>query len=240
MIERIISVGNKVDVENIDSETKEKRVYKSQVFDIMSHDEVRIAMPFEGDKMIVMSLNVRYKLCFHTDNGLFECVGHVIDRYKSKNRYVAVLSLETGLRKIQRREFFRLEKLIDVDYRVLTEEESNCENVEEILEKEMEYVEPVVYKKGIAVDLSGGGARFVLDETYPISTYVLIRMHIDVELEQSLFYVIGKVVMSEKIPEQAGQCENRIEFVRLEESEREKLIHYIFKEERKLRRIGKR
>lgn len=239
MIEKIIEIGNKIDIEYTNPDTKVKHLYKSQVFEIMNNDELRIAMPFEGAKLSIMSLNRRYKFCFYTQTGLFECMGYVVDRFKSDNRYIAVISLKTGLRKIQRREFFRLEKLIDIDYRVFSEEESNCESVNEILEKEKDYVEEPVYQKGMAVDLSGGGARFVLDDAYPVSTYILIRMHIELTSELSEFYVIGKVIMSEKMSSQSGQCENRIEFVRIRENEREKLIHYIFREERKLRHIGK-
>lgn len=239
MVEKIIGIGNKVDIEFVNPDTKNEHIYKSQVFEIMDNDEIQIAMPFEGTKLVVLSLNVRYKLCFYTQSGLFECVGHVIDRYKSDNRYIAVVSLKTGLRKIQRREFFRLEKLTDLEYRLLSEEESNCETVQEILDGEADAVEKPVYKKGMAIDLSGGGARFVLEEACPVSAYLLVRLYIDAIPGESEFYVISKVVMSERMHGKEGQCENRVEFVRLREQEREKLIHYIFREERKLRQIGK-
>lgn len=239
MVEKIIGIGNKVDIEFVNPDTQEVHIYKSQVFEIKDNDEIRIAMPFEGTKLIVLSLNIRYKLCFYTQTGLFECVGHVIDRYKSDNRYIAVVSLKTGLRKIQRREFFRLEKLTDLEYRLLSEEESNCENVQEILQLEEEAIEKPIYKKGIAIDLSGGGARFVLDEVCPVSEYLLVKFLIDAVPGENEFYVISKVVMSERMAGKDGQCENRVEFVRLQEREREKLIHYIFREERKLRRVGK-
>lgn len=239
MIERIISIGDKIDIERTNPETKEKYIYKSQVFDIKDNDEVYIAMPFEGTKLVVMSLNIRYKMCFYTPNGLFECMGLVVDRFKSDNRYVAVISLKTGLKKIQRREFFRLEKLIDVDYRPLSEEESNCESVQEIMEMEKSMPQLPVYKKGIAVDLSGGGARFVLEDAYPADSYLIMKLHLGEGLVMPDFDVIGKVVMSEKMPGKTGQCENRVEFVRIKERDRERLIQYIFTEERKLSRTRK-
>lgn len=238
MVERIIGVGDRIDIERRNPETKEISVYKSQVFDILDNDEIRIAMPFDGSRLVLMSLNVRYKMCFYTDSGLFECMGYVVDRYKSDNRYVAVVSLKTGLKRIQRREFFRLEKLINADYRVLSEEESNVESAQAILEQERSMVELPVYKKGMAVDLSGGGARFVLEEAYPASTFLMIQLHLAIDENDPYFYVIGKVVMSEKVIGKVGQCENRIEFVRIRDNDREKLIQYIFKEERKMRRMN--
>lgn len=239
MIERIISVGNKIDIEKVNPDTKEKAVYKSQVYDIMENDELLIAMPLEGTKLIVLSLNIRYKMCFYTPNGLFECTGLIVDRFKSDNRYVAVASLKTGLRRIQRREFFRLEKLIDVDYRVLSEEEAVYESVDEILAREQDRVEPPVYKSGMAVDLSGGGARFVLDDAYPKETHLSMKLYIEITPQRPVFEVIGRVVHSERLSGKTGQCENRIEFIRLKEQQREKLIHFIFAEERKMRQIRK-
>lgn len=240
MVDKIIGIGNKVDIEYVNPDTKEKHTYKSQVFDIMDNDEIRVAMPFEGTKLVVLSLNIRYKFCFYTKTGLFECVGVIVDRFKSDNQYVAVVSLKTGLRKIQRREFFRLEKLTDIEYRVLTEEESEMETVDELLFAEDEAEERPIYKKGVAVDISGGGARFVLEEACLVNTYMLIRMEVEISPTQHEFYVIGKVVWSGKLEGRAaGQCENRVEFVRIEEREREKLIHYIFREERRLRQVGK-
>lgn len=239
MVERIISVGNKVDIEKMNPDTKEKAVYKSQVFEIKENDEVYIAMPFEGSRLVLLALNIRYKMCFYTPNGLFECTGLVVDRFKSDNRYVAVINLKTGLRRIQRREFFRLEKLIDVDYRVLTEEEAVYESVDAILEKEQEQLEPPVYKSGMAVDLSGGGARFVLDDAYPKETHFIMRLYIDIIPHRPVFEVIGRVVHSERMSGKTGRCENRIEFVRIKEQQREKLIHYIFAEERRMRQSRK-
>lgn len=239
MVEKIISAGNKLDIETVNAGTQKVQIYKSQVIEIMENDQIRIAMPFEGTKLIVMSLDVKYKMCFYTENGLFECMGYIVDRYKSGNRYIAVVDLKTGLKKIQRREFFRLERLIDVEYRILSAEESVCESVDDILEGERVSVEPPIYKKGVAVDLSGGGARFILEDAYPLSTYVILKLNIGLESGKSDYCVIGKVVMSEKIPGKSGQCENRMEFVRIRETEREKLIHYIFNEERKTRRNRK-
>lgn len=240
MVERIISIGDKVDIERVNPNTKESSIYKSQVFEIMENDEIRMAMPFEGTRLVLLSLDTRYKMCFYTKNGLFECMGRIVDRFKSENRFLVVVSLKTGLRKIQRREFFRLEKLIDMDYRILTDEESVCENVEELCEMETATMEqPPIYKKGIAVDLSGGGARFILEEAFPVDTYMLLRLNISLESDKSEFCVIGRVIMSEKLDGKNSQCENRMEFVRIQESMREKLIHYIFKEERKMRQSEK-
>ena len=238
MVERIISIGDRIDIERKNPQTQEASVYKSQVFDILDNDEIRIAMPFDGSRLVVMSLNIRYKMCFYTDNGLFECIGNVVDRYKSNNRYVAVISLKTGLKRIQRREFFRLEKLINAEYRVLSEEESNLESAQAVLEQERSLMELPVYKKGMAVDLSGGGARFVLEDAYPVSTFLMLQLHLSLDVNDPYFYVIGKVVMSEKVIGKVGQCENRIEFVRIHDKDREKLIQYIFREERKMRRMN--
>lgn len=236
MVEKVIGIGNKVEIERINPDTNEKRLYKSQVFEIMDNDDIRIAMPFEGNKLVLLALNVRYKMYFYTPSGLFECMGFVVDRFKSDNQYVAGVSLKTGLKKIQRREFYRLEKLIDIEYRLLSDEEAVCAGVEELASMEDAAILPPMYKKGVTVDLSGGGARLLLDSIYPIASFLSIKLKISVETGSSEFWAIGRIVMSEKVVGTTDQYINRVEFVRIRESRREKLIRYIFNEERHMRR----
>lgn len=238
MIERIITVGDRIDIVPLDAK-EEQMVYKSEVLDVLEKDQLRIAMPFDESKLVVMSLNVSYKMYIYAESGLYECVGHVVDRFKSSNIYIAVLSLKTGLKRVQRREFFRLEKILDVDYRILNEEESQLESVEAVMEYDSLSGEVPLYKKGIAVDLSGGGARFMFDKAYTVASNILLRFYINIEEEDKPFYVLGKVVMSEKLANKMNQHENRLEFVRIKETEREKLVQYIFQEERKLRKCRK-
>lgn len=251
MITEVIGVGNKIDITEMGSTKKEitdekspinrgRTVYKSKVYDILDDDRLKIAMPFSGPGVVVLPLNSRYNMCFYTKGGLFQCVGHIVDRYKSDNQYVLIIVLKTGLQKVQRREFFRLEKLIDIEYRLLTEAESEMGSVAEILQNErLEKLEGE-YKKGIIVDLSGGGTRFVSDQKYGEFTYVIIQLTICVNLKVINLHVIGKIVLSEKLINRPDKYENRIEFVRIQEQEREKLIQYIFEEERKIRQKERR
>lgn len=252
MIERIISPGDKLDIEPLEAK-EEHGIYRSRVLDVLKKDRLRIAMPFDGDRLVVMSLNESYKIYIYAESGLYECMAHVTERFKSNNLYIAILNLKTGLRRVQRREFFRLEKILDVEYRMLREEEVMSESAEimaKLQEPVAELQEPVAesgaqseeavpYKKGVAVDLSGGGARFLLDKAYPINTHLLLKLYINTEEKESPFLVLGKVVMSEESPNKTNQYENRLEFVRIKETEREKLVQYIFQEERKQRKSRK-
>lgn len=250
MVADVIEVGNKIDITEIDSMKKnslsenrpirESRVvYKSQVYDILDNDELKILMPFDGPRVVVLPLNGSYNMCFYTCAGLFQCVGHIIDRYRSNNKLVLVVVLKTGLQKVQRREFFRLQKILDIDYRVLNENESQMESVEEIFKHEQKEGNENSYIHGIVVDLGGGGARFISAQEHDISTYIMIKLKITVNSELIKLRVIGKIVMSEKLQNKSGQYETRVEFVRIQNQEREKLIQYIFEEERKMRQKEK-
>lgn len=251
MITEVIEVGNKIDITEIGSAKKAitdenrpinkgRTIYKSKVYDILGVDRLKIAMPFSGPRVVVLPLNSSYNMCFYTKEGLFQCVGHIIDRYKSDNQYVLIVVLKTGLRKVQRREFFRLEKLMDIEYRLLTETESEMESVADILQHERTEKLEDEYRKGMIVDLSGGGTRFVSDEKYGESSFVIIRLTINVSSKVINLHVIGKIVLSEVIMNRPDKYENRVEFVRIQEQEREKLIQYIFEEERKIRQKERR
>lgn len=250
MIADVIEVGNKIDIMEISNSKKSdlvenrpiregKAVYKSQVYDILDNDQLKILMPFDGPKVVVLPLNGSYNMCFYTRTGLFQCVGNVIDRYKTSNQLVLVVVLKTGLQKVQRREFFRLQKILDIDYRMLTEQESQMESVEEILKFEQNQDSEMNYFQGIVVDLGGGGARFISTQQYEISTYLIIKLKITVNSEQIRLRVIGRIINSEKLQNKSGQYETRVEFVRIKNQDREKLIQYIFEEERKMRQKEK-
>ena len=70
-----------------------------------------------------------YEVCFYTSTGLYQAKLEITDRYKENNIFILVGAFCSDLEKCQRRQYYRLEKIIDIDYRNYTREEEILEKI---------------------------------------------------------------------------------------------------------------
>ena len=101
---------------------------------------------------------------------------------------------------------------------------------QEIIDNEDPLVE---YKAAIAVDLSGGGARLVMNQKCKKDDMIMVKFAIAGEGEE--IYFVARVITSTQMKMDTSQYENRVKFIKVKENQREKIIRYIFEEERKMR-----
>jgi len=237
MISKYVSIGDKIDLETIEgAEYSElnpangKKNYKSQIYDIVSEDQIKIAMPMEQGKVILLPVDGEFNVCFYTQTGLYQCLGRIIDRYKSDNVFVLVMELTTDLRKYQRREYYRLNCVLDMKSREVSEKDVNY------LSERVHFLDTdITFNNGIMVDISGGGARFISRVRYPQGANILFAFSLYVSGSLTEYKLIGKVLLSEPIENREGEYEHRIQFVNIMNDDRESIIRYIFEEERKNR-----
>ena len=234
MLTKYIVPGQKVDLQAVDKsilrETKEKRVYHSQVYDVISDERLEILMPMEQSKLILLPLDAEYEIFFYTKEGLYECAVRVIDRYKSNNLYILLCELTSNLRKYQRREFFRFSCILNMVCRELDDEEIKAlENREQLLK------EGQPLQKGTVVDISGGGARFVSNFCYSKGTYIYLSYNLIINGREKSKELMGRVLHTQEIENRKGEYEHRIQYIHISRQEREEIIQYIFEEERKNR-----
>lgn len=235
MISKYVTIGDKLDLETIEgignfNPAEGHKNFKSQVYDIVSEDQIKVAMPMEQGKIILLPVDGEYNLCFYTKSGLYQCLGRIIDRYKSDNVFVLVVELTTDLRKYQRREFYRLNCVLDMKSREVSESDVNAFD-----ERVMFVDTDITFNNGIMVDISGGGARFISKVRYPKGTNILFVFSLFVSGSLNEYKLIGKVLLSEEIENRPGEYEHRIQFINILNDDRESIIRYIFEEERKKR-----
>lgn len=237
MISKYVSIGDKLDLETIEglmdpemNPNLGKKTYKSQIYDIVSEDQIKIAMPMEQGKVILLPVDGEYNVCFYTQTGLYQCLGRIIDRYKSDNVFVLVVELTTDLRKYQRREYYRLNCVLDMKSREVTEGDVG------MFSERVRFVDTdITFNNGIVVDISGGGARFISKVRYPQGTNILFVFSLYVSGALNEYKLIGKVLLSEELENRDGEYEHRIQFVNIMNDDRESIIRYIFEEERRNR-----
>ena len=90
--------------------------------------------------------------------------------------------------------------------------------------------------RGVIVDISGGGARFVSRQLFRESSMILMRFELPILDTEKSFLLVGRVIYSSEIVNRANEFENRVKFELIDSVTREKIIRYIFNEERKNRK----
>ncbi|HHT98121.1 MAG TPA: flagellar brake protein [Clostridiales bacterium] len=242
---RLFSEGQIISLKKSNIMDIDKNTYVSQVLDFINEDKISIAMPMEGSKLVPVQIGGEYELYFYSKKGLFKCQGIVEERNKEDNILKANIRLTTQLEKIQRRKYYRLEYSFNIKYREITARENNLQrllNMDELdvfnrAKCELEIREyKKNWKEAILTDLSGGGARFISNDIYPKFTKVKIKLNLECEKSCRVMEIDSKIIYSIKIAESIGKYEQRVEFVNLNDKERENIISFIFNKERELRK----
>ena len=112
MLEKYVKDGDKVEIRPIQraglkEEQQEQRIYISKVNQILGEDKLEILMPLEQSRMVLLPRNIMLNMVIYTSSGLYQCEVKASDRYKNGNVYLQVLELMSGIKRYQRREFYR-------------------------------------------------------------------------------------------------------------------------------------
>ena len=240
MFSKFISIGDKIELQVVSHEYEEKpdtpvRVYHSEVNEIQSEDTIEIKMPMEKTKLILLPIDSEYDMVFYGSSGLFQCLGRVIDRYKSSNSYLLLVEMTSNLRKYQRREFYRLRCALEMHARALREDEVQT------VESRMPYslANNLPLKESVIVDISGGGLRFVSTQPFEQDSLMYCCYHLMNGGEHKKYEVICKVISCIELDNRPGTYEHRVQYYDIDPIEREEIIKYIFEEERKSRQKQK-
>lgn len=232
-----INIGDKIELEKIETKLiadpdKKPVVYISQVLDEGSGDSLYVAMPFQEGKLIPMSVEQELNATFFSKSGLLQSKVVVIGRFKKGSLFLMEIKFLTDLKKIQRRDFFRFPCRIPMEYRVVGGEEKRLVELDEQIELDKE---SLVWKNGIMLDLSGGGIRFVSAFQEKKGIILEVRFEITCGDEPEMTYSYAKLLRTERNPNKNTLFDNRIEFWKLEGEAREKIIRFIFDEQRRNR-----
>jgi len=239
MISKYVNIGDRIDIETVassnQSATTERKVFRSQLFDIESEDRIRIAMPMEQGRVILLPVDEEYNLCFYTPSGLYQSLGRIVDRLKNDSVFILVVELTTDIRKYQRREYYRLNCVLDMKSTMIDHKDIN-----QFSEKVHFIDTDLTFDNGVMVDISGGGARFISKVKYPKDSYILFSFSLYVNNALTEYKLLGRILVSSEIENREGEYEHRVQFVNIMNDDRESIIKYIFEEERRIRRREKR
>jgi c-di-GMP-binding flagellar brake protein YcgR len=252
MLREVLSIGDKIDLKPLGKSGKPvlgARTFVSQLVDFVDATVINIAAPIIFGRTIPLQVGGNYNLCFYTEKGLYQCNCMVLGNHRDNKTIITVVRITSNLEKFQRRQYFRLECIHDIEYRPITIEE-------EILERKInsaDFENPEALseaKKNLAqldrawiaasvTDLSGGGARFSSEILHNSGDKVRIRIDFLLGNEVKKLELTANVVSSNRIPVRVGVYEHRVEFIDIMQKDREALIKYIFEQDRRRRRNDK-
>jgi c-di-GMP-binding flagellar brake protein YcgR len=252
MLRDILALGDKIDIKPLDRTGKpviNARTFVSQLIDFADTDIINIAAPIVHSRAVILGVGENFNLCFYSGKGLYMCNCVVLSNHKENNTIVSVVRITSNLEKFQRRQYYRLECIHEIDYRVITTEEQildrklhleDFRNQEErsqcrkrLAQFENEWIQ------GSIIDISGGGARFTSAVEH--SQGDSIRIKLDLTINNNLRkMVLGAIIISSRrVANRNDVYEHRVEFNDIMQRDREDLIKYIFEQERKRRRSDK-
>lgn len=235
-----LSEGDKIEFKEIllkseEQAGKKPEVYVSQIFECDEYDDtINVAMPISKGKLVPLPKNSEFNTFFYTSKGLYQCRCKVIDKFKVGNIYTMKISMETEMKKYQRRQYYRLEKTMGLIYTHLTQKEyitmlETRKLPEDLMSRER-------YAEGTALDISGGGIRFVGKHLVPAKEKLLVVFEVVTQNGPVKFRLPATVILSFETTGRSGRYEHRIEFENISNEYREILIKYIFEEERRMRK----
>lgn len=240
MESELLKIGTKLEfmtVQGDEEQVTKKHTYYSQITDFKKEGMIQVMMPMEEGRMVALSLSERYHVIAYTDKGIYQGIGEVVDRYKTENFYFLDIVFRGPLEKKQRREFFRCECLIDVKY--VTLEQQEAEAVEKGVITEKEFPVEKTIEEAVAVDISGGGIRLISKKNQEDGSFIMVKIPLTIGSVNQEYCVLGTIVSCKRIEDNINRYENRIQFVDIDRRVQEKVIRFIFDEERKARKLSK-
>lgn len=232
-----LTIGDKIDLEKIETRLsadpdKRPTIYASQVLDEAENGGILAAMPFKEGTVVPLTTGQKFLATFYTRTGLFRCEVEVSARYKKGTMFYMELTQNTLFKKIQRREYYRLECNIPIEYRLIGEEEKKLIESGTVYDEEAMSLE---WKKGVMLDLSGGGIRFVSPVQEKLDSIMQVRFEMPVGEEDEIFCLYVRLVWSEKNQNNNTIYDQRVKFWKMNNKLREKIIRSIFEMQRKIR-----
>lgn len=242
MYNDIIQIGNKIDIISMEAKEREKRggekapVLRSQVDDVRDNGTIVIEMPMYQSRIVLVNVGNKYELMFYSKKGLYRAVCQVIERFKEGNLLFATVFPITDVVKFQRREYFRLQCMIDMKALVINKEKALSMSDTDIMAFAAAPVVAENMKPGTMLDISGGGCRFTSKTQYKAGDLVLIDVILENETDRLPFLFLMDVLHCNQVQNSLDTYETRGEFQKLNPKLRERIIKYIFDEDRKTRK----
>lgn len=184
----------------------ENEEYASRVISLDSEIELMVENPSKEGKEVHFLNGTRLDVVFQVENhGLHSFETEIVAKVREKINLLKLRRLGE-VKKLQRRNFYRVKSDLDVIVRRLGD---------------------VIFEETIILDISGGGLKFLSRQDFKLGDLVELNITLlgeDLDLE-------AKVVKVDKIG--FGKSEVSVEFYDLYEDDQNVIVKYVFEKQRR-------
>ncbi len=223
MMHNAVTLGDKIELTK-KTEITEADTYYSMIYEILDDRKIMIQAPLEAGRIVPLEKEVIYYACIYTDRGLYRGEVELTKRLKDGKLHYLELTLITPIKKYQRRQYYRMNCVLSFQFFL--------EGQDDVLDEEHKY-------QGTLLDISGGGIRFSTDQQISINTRIKCHLRLKLTDYSIDLEAAGLVLQSKAIEPDQTYYQNRVMFDELGQEDREKIIKFIFEEERKRRKKEK-
>ncbi|WP_432400529.1 flagellar brake protein [Wukongibacter sp. M2B1] len=214
-ISKLLKLGENIEIEIDNGESFLKM--KSTIISVINDNRISIAMPIYKGKIYPIATEEKIDIVFNKMNkGKFYFTGEVVSRMEKDNIKILLVKKISDIKHFQRRDFFRLNIVLNMDLEVI------------------ENGSPIKTISAISKDISGGGIRVITKEK--LSKHTVVKCII--KLDNDVVEPFGKVIRCAPQADSIIKYDVGICFTTIDESIRSKIISFIFKNQRKLRKKG--
>lgn len=211
-------------------------VFSSQLYDVRNDHVLEIAMPMQDGKMILFPVGTRVEATFISEGMLYRAPLTVTARKKENGLFWLETTMMDEVSKYQRRQFYRLEKMLDVTYYPVKSDVAEPEALQSSWWMGGDDAPDEIFS-AVSLNISGGGMRLVTKRSLEKGQHVMLDFNLDMEEEMEKMHLLGEIVECRRIDGTAQpKYMVRLKFLSLSEGKREKIIKYIFNEERRFLR----
>ncbi len=226
-----LKIGNRVEI-SLNRDGKKINSYKTRLEIIDSNNEIFLSFPMVAGQYVKIPKLNKYDLIFYTDIGLFSFKGEVEKYVKIDGLPYIKVNLLTEGKKVQRREFFRYNYGTQVEFSIISKEKTEEEKLLDNLLKELSDYSTTETFMAITKDIGAGGLRFVTNESLEVGQSIRVSFTVG----KSLIIVDAILLAKMELENEKFKNQIRCKFISITENDKEKIVTFIFNEQRKMLR----
>lgn len=212
-----LSVGKKINI--IRHGKKKDRSFPSQILDIKDMNTFVVSGPIFKNMIVPIHINEIIEIVYIIENKGRFVFNAVVIKVDNEKIYKLTVKKIGELKKFQQRRFYRFPVNMEMQ---------KTYNIE------INDVEKTLIENCIIKDISGGGVKILSNLKHEKGDVV----NCSFVIEDEKFEIKGEVIRVEESTDLSYKYFIGINFINIENNERDKIVKYIFKQQRKLRKKG--